>query len=214
MIKRIIFDLDNTLIDWQDEYWHKGIMHACEKFKIQYSKQIEEKIIKVIDDYEKNQEYFDINIMQNLINKELEENYSTDFIKEILRYFEICIPEQIDNSVLETLKYLVNKYELVVLTNWFENQQIQRLKNAGIYKFFNHVYGTEHIKMKPNREAFEAAIGELSPDECVMVGDNLEKDIDGALRIGMNAIFLNRNNIEVNSEYKEIKKIDELIKIL
>ena len=214
MIKRIIFDLDNTLIDWQDEYWHKGIMHVCEKFKIQYSKKIEEKIIKVIDDYEENQEYFDINVMQNLINKELGQNYSTDFIKVILEYFEICVPDKINTNLEKTLDYLANKYELVVLTNWFEFQQIQRLKNAGIYTYFKKVYGTENIKMKPDKEAFEAAIGDLNLDECVVVGDNLKIDIDGATDIGLNAIFFNKKHINVDKKYTVITSFDELIKIL
>ena len=149
MIKRIIFDLDNTLIDWKDEYWHLGIIEACKKLNIPYTKNIEEKIIKAIDDYENKQKYYDIEIMQSSINKELGKDYSTDFIKKILKYFEICVPKQIDANVLKTLEYLSNKYELVILTNWFENQQIQRLKNSGILKYFKKVYATERIKVKP-----------------------------------------------------------------
>lgn len=214
MIKRIIFDLDNTLIDWEDDYWHKGILEACTKLKIKNTIQMEEKISNVIDNYEKYNEYFNIDIMQNLINKELEENYTTDFIKTILKYFEICVPKQVDKTIIDTLEYLKSKYELIVLTNWFEYQQIQRLKNAGIYKYFKHVYGTENIKVKPNKEAFETAIGSFSKSECVMVGDNLKVDIDGALNAGLSAIFLNRKNIIVDKKYTVISNFNELMKIL
>ena len=68
--------------------------------------------------------------------------------------------------------------------------------------------------MKPDKEAYLTAIGDFSIDECIIVGDNLEIDIDGALAVGLKAIFLNKKNIEVNSKYIEIKKIDELIRIL
>lgn len=214
MIKKIVFDLDNTLINWKDEYWNFGIMKACNELKITYSKEMEEKISKVIDNYEKIQEYYDIQIMQNLINKELGVNYSTDFIKTILKYFEKCIPEQIDTSITKTLEYLSNKYELVVLTNWFENQQTKRLKNSGILKYFKKVYGTEKIKLKPNKEAFTTAIGNCKPEECIMIGDNLKTDIDGAISAGMNAIFLNNKNIELDKKYKAITKLDELMQIL
>ena len=214
MIKRIIFDLDNTLIDWKDEYWHLGIIEACKKLNIPYTKNIEEKIIKAIDDYENKQKYYDIEIMQSSINKELGKDYSTDFIKKILKYFEICVPKQIDANVLKTLEYLSNKYELVILTNWFENQQIQRLKNSGILKYFKKVYATERIKVKPNNEAFYSAMENCKPDECIMIGDNLKIDIDGAIEAGMNAIFLNKKNTVVDKKYRQIRNIDELINIL
>lgn len=214
MLKRVIFDLDDTLIDWKEDYWHKGIIYACEKLKVRYNKELEEKIIEAINEYEKDENYFNIEKMQGIINKKINMKLSTSFIKAILKYFEICVPEQMNVNIVETLDYLVNKYELVVLTNWFENQQIQRLKNAGIYKYFKQVYGTENIKMKPDKEAYLTAIGKFSLDECVMVGDDLKIDIDGALGIGLNAIFLNRKNINVDKKYTVITSLDELIKIL
>ena len=138
MIKRIVFDLDNTLINWEDEYWHLGIIKACEELNIPYTMDMEKRIINVIDSYENKQEYYDIKVMQTSINKELGKDYSTDFIKTILKFFEVCVPKQIDSNVKKTLEYLSNKYELVILTNWFENQQVQRLKNSGILKYFKN----------------------------------------------------------------------------
>ena len=181
MIKRIIFDLDNTLIDWEDNYWEDGIKFACKKLNINYNDKLKNDIINVIDNYEKTQEYFKIDIMQDLINKKLNSNYDTQFIKLILNYFEKCVPNKIDSKIIETLKYLQSKYELVVLTNWFEYQQKQRLKNANLYKYFKKVYGTETVKIKPNKEAFELARGNVLPNECVMIGDNFEIDIKGAI---------------------------------
>ena len=200
MIKRIIFDLDNTLIDWEDNYWEDGIKFACKKLNINYNDKLKNDIINVIDNYEKTQEYFKIDIMQDLINKKLDSNYDTKFIKLILNYFEKCVPNKIDSKIIETLKYLQSKYELVVLTNWFEYQQKQRLKNANLYKYFKKVYGTETVKILPN--------------ECVMIGDNFEIDIKGAINAGLEAIFYNRKNIDVSKKYKSIYKFEELKEIL
>ena len=36
MIKRIIFDLDNTLITWKDEYWN-AVNKTFERFNLQYT---------------------------------------------------------------------------------------------------------------------------------------------------------------------------------
>ncbi len=214
MIKRIIFDLDNTLIDWKEEYWNKAIIYACEKFEMEYNKNVEEKIIEAISEYERVEQYYNVEKMQEIINNKLDMKLSSNFIKEILKYFETCIPEQIDDKILNTLEYLQNKYELVILTNWFQYQQIERLKNTGIYKYFKYVYGADNIKMKPNKEAYQVAIGDFSLDECIMIGDDLKTDIDGALNMGINAIFLNRENISVDKKYNVIKCLDELMQIL
>ena len=111
MIKRIVFDLDNTLINWEDEYWHLGIIKACEELNIPYTMDMEKRIINVIDSYENKQEYYDIKVMQTSINKELGKDYSTDFIKTILKFFEVCVPKQIDSNVEKTLrKFNTAKY--------------------------------------------------------------------------------------------------------
>ena len=47
-----------------------------------------------------------------------------------------------------------------------------------------------------------------------MIGDNLKTDIDGAINVGMNAIFLNNKNVLVDKKYTVITNISELMKIL
>jgi len=81
-------------------------------------------------------------------------------------------------------------------------------------KYFTNVYGTEKIKMKPNKEAFEAASGNYNLNECVMIGDNLKNDIMGALNVGMGAIFYNRKKNIVDSNVICINKFEDLIELL
>ena len=82
--------------------------------------------------------------------------------------------------IKKTLQYLKQKYDLVVLSNWFKKSQDERLKRLGLDKYFSTTYMTENIPMKPNKEAFEIAKGPYEFSECVMVGDSLktEKTID------------------------------------
>ena len=113
----------------------------------------------------------------------------------------------LSQEIKETLEYLNNKYELVVLTNWFTECQCKRLESVCILKYFKKVYGTDLIPMKPNKESFIEVIGDLNKEECLMVGDNLEVDIKVPYEMGMNVYHLNKYGI---TKYPTIKKIEEL----
>ena len=52
MIKKVIFDLDNTLIDWEDEYIF-AITNAINKLDLGYSKEKIKEIDDVLVTYEK-----------------------------------------------------------------------------------------------------------------------------------------------------------------
>ena len=73
------------------------------------------------------------------------------------------------------------------------------------------------MKRKPFKEAFLQAIGDNKPEECIMIGDNFERDIKGALNAGLKAIYYNpKNNVAKNEnrEYYTILKLDELTELL
>lgn len=61
--------------------------------------------------------------------------------------------------------------------------------------------------MKPRKECFMEVIGNLKPEECVMIGDNLEVDIKVPYEIGMNVYHLNKFG---TTKYPTIRKIEEL----
>ena len=50
-------------------------------------------------------------------------------------------------------------------------------------------------------------IGDLKPEECVMIGDNLEVDIKVPYEIGMNVYHLNKFG---TTNYPTIRKIEDL----
>ena len=109
--------------------------------------------------------------------------------------------------------YLSKKYELVVLTNWFTKPQSERLKNADILNYFKEVIGGE-LFMKPSRTAFLNACGEYLPSECIMIGDDYNKDIIGASNTGLNVIYFNYKNKDNVNNFQEINKLSELERIL
>jgi len=58
------------------------------------------------------------------------------------------------------------------------------------------VSSAEHGYMKPHPSIFLSALAELdvAPGEAVMVGDSLRHDVEGALNVGMRAIWLQRGD--------------------
>jgi FMN hydrolase / 5-amino-6-(5-phospho-D-ribitylamino)uracil phosphatase len=58
------------------------------------------------------------------------------------------------------------------------------------------ISSAQHGFMKPCPSIFQAAmqIVGAEPAESVMVGDSIKQDVEGALRAGMRAIFLHRND--------------------
>ncbi|MDD3187581.1 MAG: HAD family hydrolase [Bacilli bacterium] len=210
MIKKIIFDLDNTLILWKNEYIN-FLKEVTIKYGIEkYYKDIDailETEEKLHDTLTKEQLLEDINVSCHL-------SLNIDFVDDILESQKKA-SDPTDKDLQETIKYLSNKYELVVLTNWFTDTQKGRLKHAKILKYFTDVYGGDQGNIKPHKEAFKRAIGNNKIEECIMIGDDNYHDIDGALNVGLKVIQVDlKNKIKYEKEYPVIKNIKELMDIL
>lgn len=104
----------------------------------------------------------------------------------------------------EILDYLLKKkYLLHLITNGFEKTQWSKLNNSNLAKYFTHVITSEISNcIKPSKEIFEFAINRSGAliHESIMIGDNLDADIQGAINAGMDSIYVNHINAEVTIE--------------
>lgn len=199
MIKRVIFDMDNTLMPWKKEYDNEiGIV--LKELGIEYTEEENKKIRKALIEYENNYYTFNTKLMIDFINKYTKKNYPEELIEKLMNKWSKCAPEKLPESTIKVLEYTKSKYEVVVLTDWYKEQQVKRLKKAKILKYFQEVYGAENTKRKPFKEAFMQAIGENKPEECIVIGDDFQRDIEGALKAGLQAIYYNPNNTEQNEK--------------
>ena len=120
-----------------------------------------------------------------------------------------------DIEMINTFIYLSSKYEIVLLTNYFQEVQIGRLEKLGIKEYFKEFYGCEEIILKPNIQAFKKAVGDKQNSECIMIGDSYDHDIKGALEVNINIIQVDlKNKIKDKKEYPVINNINELRDIL
>ncbi|MEO7767429.1 MAG: YjjG family noncanonical pyrimidine nucleotidase [Ferruginibacter sp.] len=99
---------------------------------------------------------------------------------------------------IEILNYLSGKnYQLHLITNGFEKVQWSKLNHSGMGGYFRHVITSESSNsLKPKKEIFEYALQKTgaSLSESIMLGDNLDADIQGAMNAGMDSVFVNHIN--------------------
>jgi len=92
-------------------------------------------------------------------------------------------------KVKETLEELKKRgLKLGVVSDGVRLKAWMRLNAAGLDKYFDAVVTHEDTgKEKPAKEPFLKACKELEvkPEECLMVGDWVERDIEGAKALGM-----------------------------
>ena len=112
---------------------------------------------------------------------------------EILPTKKILFPH-----TLEILNYLKAKnYDLHLITNGFEKTQRSKLVNSGLNDYFTHLITSEGSNsLKPKKEIFDFAMEKARSTlpESIMIGDNLDADIQGAINAGMDTVFVNHIN--------------------
>ena len=209
MKKRLIFDLDNTLIIWEDSFVGP-LKETMKEFNVDASYK---KINEIIDDLDNYEGIISRELLLDNINKKCNLNLDISFVNTLLKKQEnLGIPNK---EMIETLKYLKEKYSMVVLTNYYKTVQEKRLEAAHIREFFEEVYASDYIPQKPDERAFKIAMGDYKKEDCTVIGDSLRTDINPALEMGINVIAVDYfNKLEDNKDYPVVRKIKDLRKYL
>jgi putative hydrolase of the HAD superfamily len=227
--KHIFFDLDRTLWDFDSS---ARIAFA----EIFVNHELEEKGISSVEVFQK---------AYNLHNEALWALYREGKIqKEILRgkRFRLTLydfgirdehlaeeigKEYIEISPLrvalyphaeEILQYLAPKYRLNMITNGFSEVQAVKLKSSGLGKYFETVITSEEARhKKPDERIFQYAFRKTGahPSQSIMIGDDLDVDILGAKRVGMDQVLFDPHSaFSKNGSTYYINDLIELKNIL
>ena len=204
-IQHIFFDLDHTLWDFEKNsaltfqeilpasnitvdfnmfiktyipinfsYWKKYRLEQVTKHELKYLRL---------------KETFDA--LDYDVNDDIIHHLSEEYILKLPNYNNLF------EGTFEILEYLQSKYQLHIITNGFEEIQTKKMEKSGISKFFNEVITSESVGVKkPNPKVFEYALEKANTNaSCsIMIGDNIEADIKGALDCGIRAIHYNSEN--------------------
>lgn len=190
MIKRLIFDIDGTLITGVT--FNEPIKKSLIEYGI-FSEKNVQRFINAIPEYENHYRAYKKNIYLNYFSEvlgcKLDEKFLDIYFNNLGIY---AIPSNTER-LIDTIELLSKKYELVLLSNYFEESQRNRLQKIGINRYFSEYYGEEICK--PNRMSYINSLGKHKPEECVMIGDSLELDIKGAKKQGINTIWINNGKV-------------------
>ncbi|MCF2575046.1 YjjG family noncanonical pyrimidine nucleotidase [Phocaeicola barnesiae] len=120
---------------------------------------------------------------------------------------------------MEALEYLSGKYRLYILSNGFRELQEQKMRSAGILRYFRKIVLSEDIGVhKPFPAIFNFAMSATQSEfrTSLMIGDNWKNDIVGAREVGMGQGYycpdaepsvLDFQPTFLLRDWKEIKKV-------
>lgn len=221
-IKHVFFDLDHTLWDFEKNsnltfkqlFKTHNINLRLEDFLKVYSpinfeywkKYREEKVSKEDLRYGRLKDSF----------KTLSFDISDELIHKLSYDYIDVLPTNnyLFEGVFELLDYLQSKYKLHIITNGFKEVQNLKLEKSGINKYFEEVITSESVGVKkPNPKVFYYALNKTNaiPENSIMIGDNLEADIIGALNCGIKSIHFNLHNEEfVQKKYISVSSLLEI----
>lgn len=224
-IKHIFFDLDHTLWDFETNsnktfsyiFQRNNLELNFEKFieiyqpiNHRYWKLFrEDKVSKKDLRYGRLREAFDA--LEFSVQDEMIHRLSEEYIRYLADHNSLF------DHALTLLDYLKPQYKLHIITNGFEEVQHRKLRNSKLLPYFDEVITSEKVGVKkPSPVIFEYAmeITGAGADESVMIGDNFEADILGALNVGMQAIFCKFNGEVATQEVPSVENLLELKKFL
>jgi len=221
LIKAIIFDLDNTLVDFMllkraavdaaiNAMIDAGLNVTFEKAK--------ERINSIYDaegiEY---QQVFD-HMLKEILGKVDYKIMSAGIVsyrkarEAALKPYPLVLP-----TLIELMKMGL---KLAVVSDAPSKEAWLRLSYINFQHFFDVVITYDETReRKPSPVPFNMALKELDlrADECLMIGDWAERDMVGAKSVGMKTVFARYgdtfNTVNPESDY-DIDSISELVEII
>ncbi len=220
-IKAVLFDLDNTLIDFMRMKTESS--NAAIQAMIDSGLNInEKKAEKILFELFKEYGIEDQRIFQKFLEKTIKKIDYRILSNGIASYRRVqagfLFPYPHVRSTLVKLKE--KNLVLGIVSDAPRMRAWLRLAEMNMTHYFDFVVTLDDTgKLKPSKLPFKKALKELkfNPNEILFVGDNPERDILGAKKVGMKTCLAKYGqkffSKKVKADY-EIKDVNELLKII
>ncbi|MBO3698990.1 YjjG family noncanonical pyrimidine nucleotidase [Roseivirga sp. E12] len=227
--KHIFFDLDHTLWDY-DANAREALYELYERYGFGQLGLFEKELLADTF-FEVNEGLWDLYNRSEIQRRDIRERRFPAIFQKLDASLE-HMPYRIEEEYIalaptknrtfeaahEVLDYLNEKYMLHIITNGFDDIQATKLQSSQLDQYFDVVITSESSKMrKPDPRIFELALDKTDAalEESIMIGDNLNADIAGAVNVGMDHVWFNPNKISTDrSVQHEIQNLIELKSIL
>ncbi len=221
MIKAVLFDLDNTLLDFMSV--KKKAVDAAVLAMIEAGLSIDADIARqnIFTIYDKKgyeyQEVFD----EFLIGFHGDLDYKI-LASAIVAYRKtkeasIILYPNVSSTLIKLAK---SGYRLAVVSDAPSREAWVRLYSVNLHHLFDVVVTYNDTgKLKPSPEPFNRAVEllEIPPENIIMVGDWPERDVAGAKLVGMKTAFAKYGDVfntkDSGADY-DLNNISEILKIV
>jgi len=193
MIKAIIFDLDNTLLDFikMKQFSVKAAITAMNEAGL------------AVNEEKAYQDIFDLYIEKGWENQQVFDDYLNQTVGKVsnkilaagivsyrrAREATLLVYPNVNKTLIELIKMGI---KLAVVSDAPSREAWMRLYYLNLHHVFEPVltYDDTGVR-KPSAKPFKMALDVLNvePEEAIMIGDWPERDVVGAKQIGMKTIF-------------------------
>jgi len=193
MIKAIIFDLDNTLLDFikMKQFAVKAAITAMNEAGLE------------VDEEKAYEDIFNLYMEKGWENQQVFDDYLTQTVGEVsnkilaagivsyrrAREATLLVYPNVKKTLIELIKMGI---KLAVVSDAPSREAWMRLYYLNLHHVFEPVLTFDDTGVrKPSPKPFEMALKHLDvqPEEALMIGDWPDRDVVGAKQIGMKTIF-------------------------
>ncbi|HDR4907160.1 TPA: YjjG family noncanonical pyrimidine nucleotidase [Bacillus cereus] len=224
--KTLLFDVDDTLLDFQKAE-KVALRVLFEEKGIPLTDEIEARYKKINkglwDAFEKGELSSNevVNTRFSLLFKEYGEEVDGILLENNYRNY-LEEGNQLMQGAFEFINQIQGEYELYIVTNGVSKTQDKRLRNAGLHSLFKDVFVSEDTGFqKPMKEYFDYVferIPNFAPEEGLIIGDSLSADIKGGYVAGIDTCWfnperkLNDSGIIPTYEVHNFEELEALLK--
>ena len=193
MIKAIIFDLDNTLLDFvkMKQFSVKAAITAMNEAGLE------------VDEKKAYEDIFDLYMERGWENQQVFDDYLNQTVGEVsnkilaagivsyrrAREATLLVYPNVNKALIQLIKMGIN---LAVVSDAPSREAWMRLYYLNLHHVFDPVLTFDDTGVrKPSPKPFQMALDylKIEPNEAIMIGDWPERDVVGAKEIGMKTIF-------------------------
>ncbi len=204
-IKWIMFDLDNTLVDFSIAS-KKALSQTCTNNNIEFNDNFYAVYKKINDRYWQEFEAGKTTAMQIRKLRFTDTfnelgitgldgfSFNAEYLQQMVTYTTAY------EGVIELLEKCKPLYTLSIVTNGLKEVQRARLELLDMTSYFESIIVSDEIGYsKPSSEYFDIAVNSVDNNigkkEILVVGDNLKSDIHGANNYGLQSCWVSQGKI-------------------